>query len=249
MFYINMAKKWPGETPESYKFSQLYREKKARIQEMGHSDFIEFLNWIEDVNEWKKKEEWKKIVDQIFNKYSDHDIISLFNRFKTFKKEKPEWYKYEKILNEVKGPLRTEIYGDNIVKKFFGWYGNYLKLLKKNRLEAERKDMEEVMQERIMETLKEWVKNRYTGDDENIVNEDGDVVPNPKYEHIPVDNKEMLEDETNMPKLAKRPENKEQGQENQDLEASNGEEKEEKKKEKRPRKEPEQLKIPFTYDD
>ena len=48
--------------------------------------------------------------------------------------------------------------------------------------------------EKILETP-EWAENHYTWDDENIVNEDGDVVPNPKYEHIPVEN-EYVEDET-----------------------------------------------------
>ena len=241
-----MLKKWPGETPKSYKFSQLYREKKARIQEMGHSDFIEFLNWIEDVNKWKKKEEWKRIVDQVFNKYSDHDIISLFNRFRTFKKEKPEWYKYEKILNEVKGPLRTEIYGDNIVKKFFGWYGNYLKLLKRKRLEAEAKDIEEVMQERIMETLIEWAKNRYTWDGEDIMNEYGDIVPNPKYvEYVPVENSEVLEDERNIATKIEELNEEESETESDQVE----EQVEEKKESKKQRKEPEQLYFQFEDDD
>lgn len=227
-----MVKKWPSEWQQSHEFSSLYREKRARIQEMWHSDFIEFLNWVENVNNWKKKEEWKMIVDQVFNKYSDQVIISLFERFRSFKRNKPEWYKYETILNEIKEPLRTEIYGDNIVKKFFGWYGNYLKFVKRNRLKAEAEAMEEVIQERVAETLKEWAENRYTGDDQNIVNEDGDVVPNPKYEHVPVENSEVVEDETititRMGKLKK-------------------EEKVEEKKEEL-RKEPEQLEIPFVYD-
>ena len=230
-----MARKWP-EKPQvqPYEFSQLYRDKKVRIQEMWYSDFIEFLNWVENVNNWKKKEEWKMIVDQVFNKYSDQVIISLFERFRSFKRNKPEWYKYEKILNEIKEPLRTEIYGDNIVKKFFGWYGNYLKFVKRNRLKAEAEAMEEVIQERVAETLREWAKNRYTGDDENIVNEDGDVVPNPKYEHIPVENPEVVGDEritvTRMEKSKK-------------------EEKVEENKEDKPKKWPEQLEIPFEYED
>lgn len=237
-----MVKKWPSEGQQSHEFSQLYRDKKARIQEMGYSDFIEFLNWVENVNNWKKKEEWKMIMDQVFNKYSDHVIVSLFERFRSFKRNKPEWYKYETILNEIKEPLRTEIYGDNIVKKFFGWYGNYLKFVKRNRLKAEAEAMEEVIQERVAETLREWAKNRYTGDDENIVNEDGDVVPNPKYEHIPVDNLEMLEDETNMVSLVKESKKEE-------IPAQNEEEKVEEKKENKPRKKPEQLEIPFEYEE
>jgi len=191
-----MAKKWPGEWPQPHEFSQLYREKKARIQEMGHSEFIEFLNWIENVNKWKNKEEWKRIVDQVFNKYSDNEIISVFNRFRDFKKEKPEWYKYEKILDEAKGPLRVEIFGDNIVKRLLGRYGNYLKLLKRKRLEAEREEIEEVIQGRIKETLDAWAENHYCGNDRDIV-EWWDIIFNPEYEYVPVGDPEVSEDENN----------------------------------------------------
>lgn len=236
-----MAKKWPGEWPQPYEFSQTYRKKKARIQEMGHSDLIEFLNWIENVNKWEMKEEWKKIVDQIFTKYSDNDIISLFNRFKSFKGGKPKWYKYEKTLNEAKEPLRTEIYGENIVKRLFGWYGNYLKLIKSNRLKVEAEAMEEVMQERIAETLQEWAENHYWGKDRDV--EIGwEVVFNPEYEHVPVENSEILEDERNLPsKIEELNEEK--------LWEKKNEWWEEKVEEKKQRKEPEQLYIPFDYED
>lgn len=206
-----MAKKSP-EKPQiqAYEFSQLYHEKKSRIQEMWYSDFIEFLNWVENVNKWKKKEEWKRIVDMLFNKYSDLVIVSLFERFRSFKRNKPEWYDFRKILDEVKEPLRTEIYGDNVVKNFFGRYGNYLKYIKRMNDERKRaKELEEALKQEKKakeekefldaiekEKLQEWVKNRYTWDDENIENEDGDIVPNPKYEHTPVEN-EYVEDERN----------------------------------------------------
>jgi hypothetical protein len=46
-----MAKKSPEElSRQPYQFSQLYYEKKSRIQESGYSDFIEFLNWVENIN-------------------------------------------------------------------------------------------------------------------------------------------------------------------------------------------------------
>jgi hypothetical protein len=32
-------------------------------------------------------------------------------------------------LNEAKKVLKTEVYGENIVKPLFGYYGNYLKYL------------------------------------------------------------------------------------------------------------------------
>lgn len=200
-----MAKKSPEKTQvQLYEFSSHYREKKDRIQEMGYSDFIEFLNWVENVNKWKKKEEWKRIVDLLFNKYSDLVIVSLFERFRNFKRNKPEWYDYRKILDEIKEPLRTEIYGDNVVKSFFGWYGNYLKYIKRKNDEKKRakeleeilkreKDLEdgdEILKSMKEEELKQWAENRYAWDDENIVNDDGDVVPNPKNIHIPVDSHE-----------------------------------------------------------
>ncbi len=234
-----MAKKSP-EKPQiqAYEFSQLYHEKKSRIQEMWYSDFIEFLNWVENVNKWKKKEEWKRIVDMLFNKYSDLVIVSLFERFRSFKRNKPEWYDFRKILDEVKEPLRTEIYGDNVVKNFFGRYGNYLKYIKRmnderkrakeleEALKQEKKtaDEREVIESMEKETLQEWAKNRYTWDDENIMNEDWDVIPNPKYEHVPV--------------------------ESHDEEAANDEREDYKKLENQNKKaEPKQLEIPFDFED
>jgi len=204
-----MAKKWPNKPQvQPHEFSPLYREKKARIQESNNYKFIEFLNWVENVNKWKKKEDWKRLVDEWFNKYSDAAIVWLFNMFVSFKHTKPEWYEYEKILNEAKSAFKTEIYGENIVRQLFGRYGNYLKYLKRRRiqLEAEKavkakhEKADIVKQEEKTELIEaladESVKNRYTWDDENIVNEDGDVIPNPKYEHIPVENK-YVEDERN----------------------------------------------------
>jgi len=222
-----MAKKSP-EKPQiqAYEFSQLYREKKSRIQEMWYSDFIEFLNWVENVNKWKKKEEWKRIVDMLFNKYSDLVIVSLFERFRSFKRNKPEWYDFRKILDEVKEPLRTEIYGDNVVKNFFGRYGNYLKYIKRmnderkrakeleEALKQEKKTAEEmeVIESMKKEVLQEWAKNRYTWDDENIMNEDWDVIPNPKYEHIPVENEYVPDETLEIQMEEKKPESEEDGQ-------------------------------------
>lgn len=213
MFYsfseYNMAKNWLNKPQvQPHEFSPLYREKKARIQESNNYEFIEFLNWVENVNKWKKKEDWKRLVDEWFNKYSDAAIIWLFNMFVSFKHTKPEWYEYEKILNEAKSAFKTEIYGENIVRQLFGRYGNYLKYLKRRRLQleaekavkAKHEKADVVKQEEKSELIEaladEWVKNRYTWDDENIENEDGDIVPNPKYEHIPVEN-EYVEDERN----------------------------------------------------
>jgi len=207
-----MAKKW-SEKPviQPHEFSPIYREKKTRIQESNYYEFIEFLNWVENVNKWKKKEDWKRLIDEWFNKYSDAAIVWLFNMFVSLKHSKPEWYGYEKILNEAKSAFKTEIYGENIVRQLFGRYGNYLKYLKRKRIQqevekttkAKHEKADEVKQEKrweVAEVLRdEWAENHYTWDDENIMNEDGDVVLNPKYEHVEtwsdVENAESVNEE------------------------------------------------------
>lgn len=201
-YYSNhiMAKKWP-EKPQiqPHEFSPLYREKKARIQESNYYEFIEFLNWVENVNKWKKKEDWKRLIDEWFNKYSDAAIVWLFNMFVNFKHTKPEWYEYEKILNEAKSAFKTEIYGENIVRQLFGRYGNYLKYIKRKNDEKKRaKELEEALkrekelkeEKEILDSIKEedlkkWAEDHYAWKDRDIVNDDGDVVFNPEHEHIP----------------------------------------------------------------
>jgi hypothetical protein len=58
----------------------------------------------------------------------------------------------------------------------------------------------------------EWVKNRYTWDDENIENEDGDIIPNPKYEHIPVENEYVVDEVLEVHKEEKKPQSEDDGQ-------------------------------------
>ena len=138
VLYIKMAKKSPEKFPKQpYEFSQLYYEKKARIQESGYSDFIEFLNWVENINKWKKKEDWKRLIDNWFNKYSDGALVWLFNMFVRFKNNRSQWYKYEDILNEARDAFNTEIYWENIIRQLFGYYWNYLKYLKRKRIDSD----------------------------------------------------------------------------------------------------------------
>jgi len=74
--------------------------------------------------------------------------------------------------------------------------------------------------------MPEWVENHYAWNDRDIVDENGDVVPNPNNLHIPNENMEVVEDEVNEWK------------------------KNEKKIEKADKKsDPEQLEIPFEFDD
>lgn len=74
--------------------------------------------------------------------------------------------------------------------------------------------------------MPEWVEDHYAWNDRDIVDENGDVVPNPNNLHIPNENMEVFEDEVNEWK------------------------KNEKKIEKADKKsDPEQLEIPFEFDD
>ena len=74
--------------------------------------------------------------------------------------------------------------------------------------------------------MPEWVEDHYAWNDRDIVDENGDVVPNPNNLHIPNENMEVVEDEVNEWK------------------------KNEKKIEKADKKsDPEQLEIPFDFED
>ena len=74
--------------------------------------------------------------------------------------------------------------------------------------------------------MPEWVENHYAWNDRDIVDDNWDVVPNPNNLHIPNENMEVFEDEVNEWK------------------------KNEKKIEKADKKsDPEQLEIPFEFDD
>ena len=74
--------------------------------------------------------------------------------------------------------------------------------------------------------MPEWVENHYAWNDRDIVDDNWDVVPNPNNLHIPNENMEVVEDEVNEWK------------------------KNEKKIEKADKKsDPEQLEIPFDFED
>lgn len=163
-------KKSPETTPEElYKFSDKYYVKKFRIQEgwdvflnrlasaeglwervINASEVVEFLTWVEEVNKGDKKEEWKKIIDAWFNKYSNRDILYAFHKFAKSKKDK---HSFEERLDWVKDNIDISIMWDNISKPVFGYYWNYLKLLKNESLkETVKRDSEEV-REKIIDNL------------------------------------------------------------------------------------------------
>ena len=72
----------------------------------------------------------------------------------------------------------------------------------------------------------EWAENHYGWDDENIMNDDGDIVLNPKYEHIP--NEEKVQEEGDVEDKTKTGD---------------------KKVEKETKSDSRQLEIPFDYED
>ena len=81
-----------------------------------------------------------------------------------------------------------------------------MKELEKQRRKAERekrkeeKEIQKAKEEsidKIPVTRDEWAENHYGWDDKNIVNDEGDVVLNPKYEHIPTENSDMSWDDGN----------------------------------------------------
>ena len=72
--------------------------------------------------------------------------------------------------------------------------------------------------------MPEWVEDHYAWNDRDIVDENGDVVPNPNNLHIPNENMEVVEDEV--------------------IEWPNNNEKKADKK-----ADPEQLEIPFEFED
>ena len=97
--------------------------------------------------------------------------------------------------------------------------------------EAEKSDLS---YENLKTKVDEWAENHYWGNDRDIV-KDWEVVLNPKYEHVSVENSEVVKDETIAVSKAEK---------------SKKDEEVEGKKENKPRnEEPKQLEIPFEYED
>ena len=109
---------------------------------------------------------------------------------------------------------------------------------KKEEEKEREKAMEESVDE-ISDIRDEWAENHYGWDDDNVVNDDWDVVPNPKFEHIPTSNPYVVEDEKN--EIKKNEQSKEDGKWKETLDKGN--------KAEKIRNEPKQLEIPFDYQD
>ena len=152
-----------------YKFSDNYYVKKFDIQENGNdilddiakreglpgkvvdaSEFVEFLTWVEKVNQGEKKEEWKQLIDEWFNKYSNSAILYAFHKFVRGKEDESS---YEKRLAAAKTGIDIKIMWDSISKRVFAYYWNYLKFLKSKSIENTLKKDEEVVRNDIIESL------------------------------------------------------------------------------------------------
>lgn len=66
---------------------------------------------------------------------------------------------------------------------------------KKRTEEKEIQKSKEESIDKIPVVRDEWAENHYGWDDENIMNEEWDVVFNPKYEHVPTENSDMSWDD------------------------------------------------------
>lgn len=152
---------------EEYKFSERYYAKKYDIQEewdkilyeiswwektVRISEFIEFLTRIEKVNQWEKKEEWKKIIDAWFNKYSNRDILYAFYRFV---KSRENESSYKQSLDAVKysDDIDIRIMWDKVSKRVFAYYWSYLSMLKRKSAEKKIEEWAETRRDDIINNL------------------------------------------------------------------------------------------------
>ena len=173
-----MWKKGPIEnTPvEMYKFSEFYWSQKMHILQewndfldkvkwrgetkriVDASKFIEFLNWIEKVNQWQKKEEWKRLVDDWFNKYDWKYILIAFQNFERSRKNNPN-VRFEDVLSDAGNKIEIEIMWDKISKRIFGYYWNYLKLLKSKLWEKKAQEDMEMVRENTIKRLENSIES------------------------------------------------------------------------------------------
>ena len=90
-----------------------------------------------------------------------------------------------------------------------------------------------------------WAENHYWGDDRDIL-EGWDVIFNPKYEHVPVEDPGVPEDENNTVSRERDPKKEHVKNLNEEI---NVEKNVQGNNVDGQRKEPKQLEIPFKYED
>lgn len=174
----------PEKAPEQmHKFSTLYQIQKVEILQKGNkyldeieceiqhknqweckrmveaSKFIEFLSWIEKVNQWAKKEEWKQIIDDWLNKYEAKDILYAFRVFEGIRGD-DSLDSFKIKLDKAKTNIRIEIMWDSISKRVFGYYWNYLKLLKSKSLEKKAQEAMGEVREDTLQKLEKLLETR-----------------------------------------------------------------------------------------
>ena len=209
------VKKELGENLESLPYSEALRRRKA----------LTAKNIFNLISTAKEKPNFSWIQKLIYNEEDDrHEyVIQCVNPssdyiFRQIKLERWVANMHGESINKYLQPVANQIWALKAALKV------------SVNLETEKSDLS---YENLKTKIDEWAENHYWGNDIDIV-EDWDVVPNPKYEHIPVGNPEAVEDErVTVTRMGK----------------SKKEEKVEENKEDKPKKLPEQLEIPFEYEE
>ena len=167
-----------------------------------------------DIERGEDKRDWFTLCSNYCKKngwYEDENLLhSLFSSYSGAERRiyrKVEWGKMladtSKSILQTMALTKSEMIKKEEEKKKKA-EEKAMKELEKQRRKAERekrkeeKEIQKAKEESIDEvpvTRDEWAENHYGWDDENIMNDDGDVVLNPKYEHVPSENSEILWDE------------------------------------------------------
>ena len=167
-----------------------------------------------DIERGEDKRDWFTLCSNYCKKngwYEDENLLhSLFSSYSGAERRiyrKVEWGKMladtSKSILQTMALTKSEMIKKEEEKKKKA-EEKAMKELEKQRRKAERekrKEEKEIQKakdesiDKIPVTRDEWAENHYGWDDENIMNDDGDVVLNPKYEHVPSENSEILWDE------------------------------------------------------
>ena len=167
-----------------------------------------------DIERGEDKRDWFTLCSNYCKKNGWHEdenlLHSLFSSYSGAERRiyrKVEWGKMladtSKSILQTMALTKSEMIKKEEEKKKKA-EEKAMKELEKQRRKAERekrKEGKEIQKakdesiDKIPVTRDEWAENHYGWDDENIMNDDGDVVLNPKYEHVPSENSEILWDE------------------------------------------------------
>lgn len=225
------VKKELGENLESLPYSEALRRRKALTAKnifnlISTAKEKPNFSWIQKLI-YNEEDERHEYVIQCVNPSSDYI-------FRQIKLERWVANMHGESINKYLQPVANQIWALKAALKV------------SVNPEAEKSDLS---YENLKTKVDEWAENHYWGNDRDIV-EDWEVVLNSEYEHVPVKNSEVVEDETIAVTRMEKTKNDELVEEKkEDTEASKEEEKIEEEKESEPKKRPEQLEIPFEYED